>query len=145
MVAAIWLWLGAVVAGAAGTVLILLNLQQLHGELLAQVVQQFPTEAAATQQRVANLASAILVGSGGLVVLLQLAGAVALRARRRLARLILVALWLLGAVQNVFMVGVVPGPILIVLVTATGLATVASVAMFLPPSNAWLAGRETRS
>jgi len=141
MVIAVGLWLGAVVLAAASTVLILLDLQQLHGDLLAQVVQQFPNETAATQQRVANLALAILVGSGGLVVLLQLVCAIAMHARRRLARLVLVALWLLGAVQNVFIAGVVPGPVLAGLVTATGLATMATVAMFLPPSNAWLAGR----
>lgn len=140
MVTAVGLWLAAVLLGAASTVLILLDLQHLHADLLAQVVQQFPNEAAATQQRVTNIALTILIGSGGLVVLLQLVCAIAMAARR-LARRVLVALWLLGAVQNVFMVGVVPGPILTGLATATGLATVATVAMFLPPSNAWLAGR----
>jgi hypothetical protein len=39
------------------------------------------------------------------------------------------------------MLGVAPAPILIGLLAATGLATTATVAMFLPPSNAWLAGR----
>jgi hypothetical protein len=145
MVIAVGLWLAAVALGAASIVLILLDLQQVHGALLAQVVQQFPNEAAATQQRVANTALAILVGAGGVVVLLQLVCAIAMRARRRLARPVLVALWLLGAVQNVFMAGVVPGPVLVGLVTATGLATTATVAMFLPPSNAWLAGRGAAS
>jgi hypothetical protein len=141
MVIAVGLWLAAVVLGAASTVLVLLDLQQLHGDLLAQVMQQFPNEAAATQQRVANIALAVLVGSGGLVVLVELVCAIAMNARRRLARLALVALWLLGVVQNVFMAGVVTGPVLTGLVTATGLATIAIVAMFLPPSNAWMAGR----
>src|SRR5262249_19788102 len=93
MVIAGRLWLAAGILGAASAVLVLLDRQQLHGELLAQVVRQFPNEAAATQQRVANLALAILVGSGALVVLLQLVCAIALHARRRLARLVLVALW----------------------------------------------------
>src|SRR5262249_37729892 len=141
LVLAVGLWLAALVLGAASTVLLLLDTRQLRGDLLAQVVHQFPNEAAATQQHVANLALTILIGSGGLVALLGLVFAVALHARRRPARRGVGALWLVGAVQNLFLAGVAPGPVLTGLVMATGLATVATVAMFRPPSNAWLAGR----
>jgi hypothetical protein len=145
MIASVALWLVAAAVGAAGAVLILADLWQLQADLLAQVVQQFPTEPAATQQRVADTAVAVLIGSWVLVVLLQLAGAIAMGARRRLARLALVLPWLLGVVQNVFLIGIVPLPILATLLTATALATVATVAMFLPPCSAWLAGRGGRS
>lgn len=145
MVASVCLLLAAVTVGAAGAVLILADLRHLQADLLAQVVQQFPNEQAATQRRVADTALSVLIGSWALVLLLQPACAMAMGARRRLARLALVPLWLLGAGQNVFAIGIVPPPIMVALLTATGLATAATVAMFLPPSNAWLAGRGARS
>jgi hypothetical protein len=145
MVASVCLWLAAVAVGVAGAMLILLDLQRVQGDLLTQVAQQFPNEAAVSQARVANVALAILIGSWGLVMLLQLACVIAMGAQRRLARPALVPLWLLGAVQNVLVVGVVPQPILVGLATATALAAAGTVAMFLPPSSAWLADRGARS
>ena len=139
------LWLAAAAVAMITTGLALLNFDQLRGQLLAEVVRQFPDAPPATRERVAAVTLLILIGSGVLVWLLQAGFALAMRSRRRLARLALVPLWLLGAVHAFFVLGAVVSPVLLGLPVllgfpvAVGLAAIAAVLMFLPASNAWLA------
>jgi hypothetical protein len=138
------LWLAAVVVTMITAGLALLNFDQLHGQLLAEVVREFPDEQPATRERVAAVTLLVLIGSGVLVGLLQAGFALAMRSRRRFARLALVPLWLLGAVHALFVLGTVVAPVLLGLPVAVGLSAIASVLMFLPASNAWLARSAVR-
>lgn len=138
------LWLAAVLAGLASAVLVLLNFDQLRADLLADVTQQFPDETQVTRERVVAAVLAFLIGSGVLIVLMQLGCALAMRSRRRWARVALVPLWLLGAGYSLAVLGGLPWPALIAASVAMGLSailsTVAAVVMFLPASNSWFAG-----
>ncbi|MEO6090473.1 MAG: hypothetical protein ABIQ18_45970 [Umezawaea sp.] len=126
------LWFATVVAEAAGA---LLDFTQLRGDLVTEVMLRFPDESATTRERVVVAALAILIGSGVLTALLQIGFATALKGGRKWARVALVPIGLGGAVAF----GVVSQPALAGLVPATG----AAVAMFLPASSTWLAGRRS--
>jgi hypothetical protein len=138
------LWLAAVTVTVATAALALLNFDQLYGRLLADVALEFPDETPATRERVVAATLLILIGSGLLIGLLQAAFALAMGSRRRWARLALVPLWLLGAIHGLAMFSTVPVPVLLGLLVAAGLSAIAAVAMFLPASNAWLAGTAGR-
>jgi hypothetical protein len=144
MVWSVRLWLAAFAAVTVTAALALLNFDSLHGDLLADVVREFPDETPATRERAAAAALLILIGSGLLIGLLQLGFALAMSSRRRSARLALVPLWLLGAIHTLVVFGTVPSPVLLGLPVAAGLCAIAAVAMFLPASSAWLAVRPGR-
>ncbi len=141
MTTAVRLWAFAAVAGAVGVTLIMLDLDQVRSELVAEVTREFPNEAPVVRDRAAVAALAILVGSRVLVEALQWGAVLAVRSRRRWARPVLVPLWLFGVVHCAFSAGRLPPPALVGLVTASALASAAVVAMFLPAANAWLSGR----
>ncbi|HET8641003.1 MAG TPA: hypothetical protein VFM37_03640 [Pseudonocardiaceae bacterium] len=138
----LWLAAGAVVTVTAG--LALLGTDQLSTALLADAARQFPDEPQETRDRVVAAALLILIGSGLLIALLQVAFALAMGTRRRGARLVLGPLWLLGALHCAAVFGALPSPLLLGLPIATVLATAAVVTMFLPATNAWLAPRSGR-
>jgi hypothetical protein len=129
------LWLVTAIVALVGVVLAVLNLDRLRGDLLAQVLREFPAESVATRERVVVVALGILIGSGVLVALVQLGFAAALNARRRWARVALLPVGLVGAV----VLAALPGAALLGVVPAAG----AAVSMFLPASNAWFKGRRS--
>lgn len=144
MVWSVRLWLAAVIVMVVTAVLALLSFDQLQSRLLAGVVQQFPDESPATRERVVAVTLLIMIGFGLLVGILQAAFALAMGARRRLARLALIPLWLLAALHALAVFSAVPVPVLLGFPVAAGLSAIAAVAMFLPASNAWLAGASGR-
>lgn len=144
MVWSVRLWLAAVAVAIVTAGLALLNFDQLHGQLLADVARQFPDELPATRERVAAATLLVLIGSGVLIAILQAGFALAMRLRRRFVRPALVPLWLLGAVHALFVLGTVTSPVLLGLPVAVGLSAIAAVLMFLPASNAWMAGSSGR-
>jgi hypothetical protein len=144
MVWSVRLWLTAFAAVTVTAALALLNFDSLHADLLADVVREFPDETPAARDRVAAAALLILIGSGLLIGLLQVGFALAMGSRRRPARLVLVPLWLLGAIHALVVLGAVPSPVLLGLPVAVGLSATAAVAMFLPASSAWLAAQPGR-
>jgi hypothetical protein len=139
MVWSVRLWLVAFAAATVTAALALLNFDQLHAGLLAKVVREFPDETPATSARATAAALLILIGSGLLIATLQAGFALAMGSRRRLARLALVPLWLLGAIHALAMFSTVRSPVLLGLPVAVGLSAIATAAMFLPTSSAWLA------
>lgn len=139
------LWQAAAVACAAGVVLAVADLDQVRAALSADVVRQFPNESLETWDRVVTAALAVIVGVGAVIPLLQLGFALAMRSRRRWARMVLIVVGLLEAGHVVIALGALPRPALVGLGSAVGLAVVATFAMFLPASNKWLSSRGGRS
>jgi hypothetical protein len=148
LVVSVVLWLGAVLVAATAGVLVVLQLEVLRADLLAQSQAQFPTETAATVERVVTAALAVLLGSWAAIELLVLLFALMLAGRRRVAkaaRLALVLLWLVQVVHGAVVLGVAPMPVPVLLVVTQMVGLAAIVVMFLPASNTWLARRGVRS
>jgi len=149
LVVSVILWLSAaLIAATAGVVVVLLQLDVLRADLLAQSQAQFPTETPATVERVVTAALAVLLGSWAAIEVLVLLCALMLAGRRRVAkaaRMALVPLWLVRTVHGAVVLGVtaMPVPVLLVVAQVVGLAAI--VVMFLPASSTWLAGRGGRS
>jgi hypothetical protein len=131
------LWLAAVAAGAAGIVLTLIDLDQVRSAVLAEVTRQFPNELPATMDRVGTAVLTVVLSGGALILVLQLGFTLAMRSRRRWARIALVLVGLMGVGHGLIAAGVVLQPLLVGLPAAAALAGAA--AMFLPQSNVWFA------
>jgi hypothetical protein len=133
------LWLTAAVAGLATIGLTLAELDQARDTILTEVTRRFPNESPATRDRVGSAALLVIVAGGALISLLQLGFGLALRSRRRAARIALTLVWLIGLGHSLVAAAAVPQP---ALVGATAAAAFAGLVwMFLPASNAWFAGR----
>jgi hypothetical protein len=129
------LWLLAAALGAAVIALTLIDLDHVRASVLADVTQQFPDETAATRDRVLTAVLTVMVGGGTVILLLQLGFALAMRSRRRWARIALVPVGLAGVGHALITVGAIAGPLLAGAVAAVAVA--ATVTMFLPASNLW--------
>lgn len=134
-----WLWLTACLAGVVTAAVTLSYFDQLHTAMLSIVDQQFPDKVPAKRDEVATAALGIVVGAGVLVILLQVAFAVAMHSGRGWTRFPLVLLTLVLVPYNIVVVGIVPTITKAGLPATTALMLFAVVLMFLPGTQAWFA------
>lgn len=134
-----WLWLGACLIGVTTAAATLRDFGELQAAILSIVQQQFPREAPATREQVATATLAALIGAGVLVVLVQMAFAIAMHSGRGWARLGLVVLTLLGALYSIAVFGTTPTITKVGLLITTVLMVIAVVPMFLAGARTWFA------
>jgi hypothetical protein len=134
-----WLWVGACLIGLITALVTLRYFAELRTMILVIVEQQFPKETPATRDEAAIATVATLIGAGALIVLVQLALAVAMRAGRSWARFALVGLGLLGTLYSVAVFGSAPLISRIGLLASTALMVSAMVPMFLVGARTWFA------
>jgi hypothetical protein len=136
-----WLWLGACLVGVITAAATLRYFGELQAAVLAIVEQQFPDETPATRENVATATLATLIGAGVLVVLVQMAFAMAMHSGRGWARFALVLPALLGTLYSVAVFGTAPMMTKAGLLATTVLTISAVVPMFLPGAQAWFTQR----
>jgi hypothetical protein len=136
-----WLWLVACLVGVITAAATLRYFGELQAAVLSIVEQQFPGETPATRENVATATLATLIGAGVLVVLVQMAFAMAMHSGRGWARFALVLPTLLGALYSVAVFGTAPMLTRAGLLATIALTISAVVAMFLPGARAWFARR----
>lgn len=141
---AVWLWLIAAVVQLVSSALALTEAQELLADLTAEVAQGFPAEDAGTRERVAVGVLALLLGTAGLLALLELGFVIALNRGKRWARIVLVLLAVVVLVHAVIAVGGLRSTFLVGLVVASGVAVLAVIASFLPAARVWFGGGEKR-
>ncbi|MFI6102037.1 hypothetical protein ACIA8G_41345 [Lentzea sp. NPDC051213] len=142
--AAVWLWIVAAVVQLVSSSLALIDGQQLHADVLAEVAQGFPAEEEATRERVAVAVLALLLGTGPLIALLELSFVVALNRGKRWARPVLAVLAGVVLLHAVIVVGGLRSMFLVGLVVASGMTVAAVIVSFLPAARSWFAGGEKR-
>lgn len=134
-----WLWLGACLVGVITAAVTLPYFGELQTAILSIVERQFPGETPATREQVATAALATLIGAGVLVVLIQLAFAIAMHSGRGWARFVIALLTFLDALYSVAVFGPAPTITQAGLLATTVLMVIAVVPMFLPGARAWFA------
>ncbi len=132
-----WLWLGACSIGLITVLVTLRYFGELRATISAIVDRQFPQETPATRGKAATATVATLIGAGALIVLIQLALAVAMRSGRSWARFALVGLSLLGGLYSVAVFGSAPLISRVGLIVSFALMVTAVVTMFLPGARTW--------
>jgi len=132
------LWLASIAVGAAGIGLMLVDLDNVRANLLADVARQLPTELPSTWERVTAAALAVITGGGAVILLLQLGFALAMRNGHRWARIALIPTGLAGLGHALIAAGALPRPALAGIPAA--LAVAGAITMFLPASNVWFNG-----
>ena len=135
------LWLVACVLGVITAAVTLVYFGQLQADLLAIVDRQFPDEHPATRDSVATAALGILIGAGVVVILIQLALAIAMHSGRGWARFLLVLFTFVGVLYTAVMFGPAPTVTQVGLVVTTGLMVLATVPMFLRGAHEWFVHR----
>ncbi len=135
------LWLGACLAGVITAAVTLIYFGELKAEMLSIVERDFPRETPSTRNEVATAAVATLIGTGVLVVLAQMAFAIAMHSGRGWARYPLVLLALLGTLYSVVVFGAAPMVTKVGLLATTALMVIAVVPMFLTGARTWFAQR----
>ncbi|GLZ29508.1 hypothetical protein Lesp02_16980 [Lentzea sp. NBRC 105346] len=136
--ASTWLWIGAVALQILTTALVLLGAGELKTELMAQVAQAFPGQSLGNRTRVVYAALLLLLGSGVLISLLELA--LVPSVRKRWARISLVLLAFFGTLHALLVFGSLSSPFLAGLLVSASVAVGAVVMMYLPASRAWFSG-----
>jgi len=139
---AVLLWTTAVVLQLASSMLALVDVQRIRGDLLAEVAQGFPAEATTNQERVVVAVLALLIGAGVLIALLELGFVVALNRGKRWARVVLALLAVVAVAHAVIVVGGLRSMFLVGLVVGGGIAVGAVVVSFLPAARVWFGGGE---
>jgi uncharacterized membrane protein len=134
-----WLWLGACLVGVITAAATLRYFGELQAAVLSLVEQQFPRETPGTRENVATATLATLIGAGVLVVLVQMAFAMAMHSGRGWARFALILPALLVALYSVAVFGTAPMMTKVGLLTTIALMVTAAVPMFLPGARAWFA------
>lgn len=138
---AYWLWFAACVVGMISAVATMRYFSELHATVLSIVSRQFPQETPGTRDRAATGTVATLIGTGVVIVAVQMALAVAMRSGRGWARFALVGLTVIGAVYGGSVFGSAPTICRVGLLTGIALMVVAVVPMFLPGARRWFAQR----
>lgn len=136
-----WLWLTACLVGVITATATLRYFGELQAAVLSIVEQRFPGETPGSQENVATATLAILIGAGVLVVLVQMAFAMAMHSGRGWARFALILPALLGTLYSIAVFDTVPMTTRAGLSATTALIILAAVPMFLPGSRAWFAHR----
>ncbi|MGH3942042.1 MAG: hypothetical protein ACRDTG_26150 [Pseudonocardiaceae bacterium] len=136
-----WLWLGACLVGVITVAVTLIYFGELQADMLSLVEQQFPDESAGNRDQVATTAVAVLIGTGVLIVLIQMALAIVLHSGRGWARFALVVVGLLGTLYGIAVVGATPVVTKAGLLATVVLMVIAMVLMFLPGARAWFRQR----
>ncbi|WP_146231535.1 hypothetical protein [Lentzea atacamensis] len=139
---AVWLWTIAAVVQLASSALALMDGQHLLADLVAEVAQGFPAEAAATRERVAVAVLGLLLGTGPLLALLELGCVIALNRGKRWARVLLALLAGGAVVHAMIAVGGLRSAYLVGLVVASGIAVLAVIVSFQPAARVWFGGGE---
>jgi uncharacterized membrane protein len=136
-----WLWLGACLVGVITAAATLRYFDELQAAVSSIVEQQFPRETPGTRENVATATLATLIGAGVLVVLVQMAFAMAMHSGRGWARFALALPTLLGALCSVAVFGTAPVMTRAGLLATTVLTISAVIPMFLPGPRAWFTQR----
>ncbi len=135
-----WLWLAACLVGVITAAATLRYFGELQAAILSIVEQQFPRETPGTRENVATATLAVLIGAGVVVVLVQMASAMAMHSGRGWARFALILPALLCALYSIALVfSTAPTMTKAGLLTTTALMIFAVVPMFLPGARAWFA------
>ena len=134
-----WLWLTACLVGVITAAATLRYFGELQAAILSIVEQQFPGETPGTRENVATATLATLIGAGVVVVLIQMAFAMAMHSGRGWARFALILPALLGALYSIAVFGTAPMMTRAGLLATTALMIIAVVPMFLPGARAWFA------
>jgi hypothetical protein len=141
-----WLWLLACLVGVITAAATLRYFDDLHDALMSIAERQFPGEARATYAEVATATLATLIGAGVVVILVQMALAMAMHSGRGWARFALIVPAGLGVIYSLAVFGTAPAMTKAGLVATTVLVIVAVIPMFLPHARAWFEQRRiTRS
>ncbi len=133
------LWLAAALLYLVAVALPLLGIGDFQGDVLAIVERDYPNETAATRGRVVVLTSAVLIGGGMLLALLEAGFAAAMRSGRGWARGVLVLLLAPQLLHAWVLVGVASPASIGCVAIGTALALAAAAAMFSPGMGGWLA------
>lgn len=133
------LWFTAAVAAVAAVLLPFAGLGDFQTDLRAVVDRDYPSESAGTRDRVVTMATAVLVGGGIAIGLLQAGFAASMGAGRGGARIVLVLVLAPAALHALVMLGVAPASSAVLLGLSLALASVAAVLMLLPAAGAWFA------
>jgi len=130
-------WMLSCLAGVITAALSLRHLDEYKAVLLAITQRDYPTETAATQERVATAAVGVLIGVGVLVVVLQMIFSLAMRSGRNWARFVLVLIGGVGLFYAFLVVRSVSFDIKIGIAAAADLAVVGVLTMFMPGAGEW--------
>ena len=136
-----WVWLAACLVGVITAAATLRHFDELQDTFMSIVARQFPDETPATRAEVATATLAILISAGVVVILTQMALAMAMHSGRGWARFALILPALLGTLYGVAVFGTVPMTTRVGLLATTALMIIAGVPMFLPGARAWFAQR----
>jgi uncharacterized membrane protein len=136
-----WVWLAACLVGVITAAATLRHFGELQDTIVSIVERQFPDETPATRAEVATATLAILIGAGVVVILAQMAFAMAMHSGRGWARFALILPALLGTLYGVAVFGTAPMMTRVGLLTTTALMIIAAVPMFLPGARTWFAQR----
>jgi hypothetical protein len=134
-----WLWLGACLIGLITALVTLRYFGELRATILAIVDRQFPQETPATRDKAATATLVTLIGAGAVIILIQMALAVAMRSGRSWTRFSLVGLSLLGGLYSVAVFGSAPLICRVGLIASVALMVSAVVPMFGPGARGWFA------
>jgi len=133
VMAAFWLWVAGGLAALAAVALVAGRLDELRAEFVREARANDPTATADTVERVADLSVLVITGGGLLLAVTGVLSAVAMRAGRNWARILLVVVAALAVGWAVLVVA--PAGPLVVAVAAA--AVVAVVLSYLPRSKPW--------
>ncbi|MGH3898526.1 MAG: hypothetical protein ACRDTA_09775 [Pseudonocardiaceae bacterium] len=134
-----WLWLAACLVGVITAAATLHYFDELQAAVLSIIERNSPGETPRTRENVATAMLAILIGAGVLLVLVQMAFAMAMHSGRGWARFALVLPALLGALYSIAVFSSSPMMTQAGLLATIVLMIVATVPMFLPGTRAWFA------
>lgn len=137
VVVAYGLWTAAAAFGLFAALVMLFDIDSVQAAVQALVDRDFPNEEQVIQDRAAGAATAVLIGGAFLLSVLTGVTAAIMRAGRGAARVVLVLLVVVVAVEIVLAVDVVSPVVLILLVLSVALGVAGAVMMYLPSANAW--------
>ncbi|MGH3985353.1 MAG: hypothetical protein ACRDST_22365 [Pseudonocardiaceae bacterium] len=141
-----WVWLLTCLVGVITAAATLRYFGDLQDAMMSIVERQFPGETPATYAEVATAALATLIGAGVVVILVQMALAMAMHSGRGWARFALILPAGLGVLYSIAVFSTAPAMTKVGLLATTVLMVIAVIPMFLPGARAWFAQRRlTRS
>jgi hypothetical protein len=135
------LWLVACVLGVITAAATLIYFSQLQNDILSLVERQFPDENPVTRDSVATAAVSLFIGSGVVIVLIQLGLAIAMRSGRGWTRFPLAFFTFLGVLYTAVMFDPAPDITKVGLAVTILLMLAATVPMFLRSARDWFEHR----
>ncbi|MDN5749342.1 MAG: hypothetical protein L0H64_12635, partial [Pseudonocardia sp.] len=139
--AASGLWLAAVLVWLLAVAVGVVQLDDIRAALTTIVDRDFPGETPGTRESAVTITLGILLAGPAVIALLQAWAALALRAGRGGARIVLVLLAVLAVGCAYFAVAVAPPVVQAGLVAGLALMVAGAVAMLLPGARPWFRAR----